>query len=50
MSLQLILLIAFVPFVVAAPGALVALFDCPEFFGRPRRTRPVTVARRWQVA
>lgn len=35
---------------VVSPGALVALFECPEFFGRPSRPRPAAVVRRWQVA
>ena len=48
--LLLIILITVVPFLVAAPGALVALIDAPEFFGRPSRPRPVAVVRRWQVA
>lgn len=50
MTLFVILLIVVVPFLVAAPGALVAVFDAPEFFGRPSRPRPVAVVRRWQVA
>lgn len=48
MTLLLILLILIGPFLVAAPGALVAVFDAPEFFGR--RSRPRAVVRRWQVA
>lgn len=35
---------------VVSPGALVAAVECPEFFGRPSRPRPVAVVRRWQVA
>lgn len=50
MTPLLILLIALAPFLVAAPGALVALVDAPEFFGRPSRPRPVAVVRRWAVA
>lgn len=52
MALLLILLILVGPFLVAAPGALVAAVECPEFFGRRtrRQARPVAVVRRWQVA
>jgi hypothetical protein len=50
MSLLLILLIVIGPFLVVSPGLLVAAVECPEFFGRPSRPRPVAVVRRWQVA
>lgn len=50
MTLLLILLILIGPFLVAAPGALAALFEAPEFYGRPSRPRLVAVVRRWQAA
>lgn len=50
MSLFLILLITIGPLLAVLPGLLVAVFDAPEFFGRPSRPRPVAVVRRWQVA
>lgn len=50
MSLFLILLILVGPILAVLPGLLVALFDAPEFFGRPSQARPVAIVRRWQVA
>lgn len=50
MSLLVILLLTVGLALVVAPGALVAWFEAPEFFGRPSRPRPVAVVRRWQVA
>ena len=50
MSLLLILLILIGPFLAVAPGALVAVLECPEFLGRPSRPRPAAVVRRWRVA
>ena len=55
MTLLLILLILFGPFLVASPGLLFAAFEAPEFFGRRPRPRPVAHSRpvvrsRWAVA
>jgi hypothetical protein len=45
----LILLVFVAPFLVAAPGALFALVEAPEFFGRRPQRRPAP-RYRWQVA
>lgn len=50
MTLFLILLILVGPILAVLPGLLAAAVQCPEFFGRPSRPRPVAVVRRWQVA
>jgi hypothetical protein len=49
-TLLVALLILIGPFLVVAPGARVAVLECPEFRGRPSRPRPAAVVRRWQVA
>jgi hypothetical protein len=51
MTPVLILLILVGPFLVAAPGALFAAVQAPEFFtGRRPQSRPRLVVRRWAVA